>query len=113
MKQEEKLKNDSGIGVEDAVLLMSVQIIHSRGRRTNGKMKWFLLPQPFALQSASNYTMNNRARAITGLSSDEMYDKAIAAIKKHFHPLSAYRVNNKLIYSNSEENALAEYWRIC
>lgn len=95
---------DAGIELEKE-MLDSVSVTYSRGRAKYGRMVYFVMP--------NSQTCRNKSRRIVALDGDQAYDKLIEIVKKWYFPLNEYKVDGLIICSNSESNALSEYWRIC
>lgn len=95
---------DAGIEIEKE-MLDSVSVTYSRGRTKYGRKVYFVMP--------NSETCRNRSRRIVAQDGDQAYYKLIELIKKWYYPLNEYVVDGSIICSNSESNALSEYWRIC
>lgn len=95
---------DAGIELEKE-MLDSVSVTYSRGRAKYGRKVYFVMP--------NSQNCRNRSRRIVAQDGDQAYYKLIEVIKKWYFPLSDYTVDGLIICSNSESNALSEYWRIC
>lgn len=82
-----------------------IQIRRSSGRGKGGKSYCFI--RPFA-------TCDNRSRKVGGYTSLEIEGKIAKLIAKWYFPVVIlYKVDGLIIGSNSKENALKEYWRVC
>jgi hypothetical protein len=82
-----------------------LQIRISNGRGAGGKTYYYIRPKEKCY---------NRSRKISGFTSQEIQEKLAACISKWFFPkVILYKVDGRVIGSNSKENALKEYWRIC
>jgi hypothetical protein len=90
--------------VEVTELIKDVSVCYSRGRGKGGRRANFIRP-------ADNCF--NKSRRVTGFTDEELDEKIIATVKKWYYPMKYYKVDNHIIGSNSEENALREYWRVC
>lgn len=55
----------------------------------------------------------NKSRKVSGFKDGEVFEKAEKVINRWYHPLSIYEIDGRVIASNSEQNALKEYWRVC
>lgn len=56
----------------------------------------------------------NRSRKVSGYTGAEVNQKVENCIAKWYSPLVIYyEVGGVIIGSNSKENALKEYWRVC
>jgi hypothetical protein len=95
---------DAGIELEKE-MLDSVSVTYSRGRAKYRRNVYFVMP--------NSQTCRNRSRRIVAQDGDKAYYKLIGVIKKWYFPLNEYKVDGLIICSNSESNALSEYWRIC
>lgn len=61
-----------------------------------------------------NYDCFNRSRRIGTTDPKLFWDKIDKAIEKWYAPMiNLYLVDGHIIGSNSAENALKEYWRVC
>lgn len=75
-----------------------VEITRSNGFSKNGGQYYYLRP---------SVKCDNKSRRV-------LEDRIVANINKWFSPdILLYKINGSIIGSNSEENALKEYWRIC
>jgi hypothetical protein len=81
----------------------NIMITTSRG---NSKFRFVIYIRPHA-------DCFNKGRRITAQSKEELDEKIKDMANKWYTPLIIYRVDNHRIASNSEENALREYWRVC
>lgn len=81
-------------------------VIHiSNGRGKNGKVYKTIRPLAKCF---------NRSRKVGGYSTQELKEKTEKVINKWFSPkVILYKVDGEIIGSNSKENALKEYWRVC
>jgi hypothetical protein len=74
-----------------------VIVERSKGRGQNGKAYMFVRPAKKCM---------NRSRRVTP-------DKVQLTTDVYFTPMNYYLVNGWIIGSNTERNALKEYWRVC
>jgi len=82
-----------------------IKIHTSAGRGKNGKMYKGVRPLADCF---------NRSRKVGGYNHQEIQAKIDKVIEKWFSPkVILYRVDGHVIGSNSKENALKEYWRVC
>lgn len=82
-----------------------VKITQSIGQGKGGKMSWFIRPI---------YYCFNRSHKVSGFTGKELQEKADKVISKWYYPrVILYEVDGETIASNSKENALTEYWRVC
>lgn len=77
--------------------MSGVNIIYSNGNGKGGKMYAFVRPDMKCF---------NRSRRVQP-------SRVAEEVKKWFTPMNYYIVDGETIGSNSEENALKEYWRVC
>lgn len=77
----------------------------SNGFGKSGRMIKFIRPKEPCF---------NKSRKISGYTPDEIRQKEENTIRKWFSPrIILYRIEGHIIGSNSKENALKEYWRVC
>lgn len=82
-----------------------VELTRSEGRGSGGKSFYYIRP----LQKCYN-----RSRRVGGFTSSEINQKINNCIRKWYYPkVVFYKIDGHIIGSNSKENALKEYWRIC
>lgn len=82
-----------------------VEVRRSNGRGKDGKTYYFI--RPFA-------ECFNRSRKVSGWTSQEINDKIEKVIAKWYSPrVILYQIEGTIIGSNSKENALKEWWRVC
>lgn len=82
-----------------------VDVRWSSGSGKAGKLFVYIRPEK---------ECGNRSRRIGGFYGAEFGARIDKLIKKWFIPIKYYKVNNdRVIGSNSEKNALTEYWRVC
>lgn len=76
-----------------------ITINRSNGFTKSGKPAYYISPRVKCI---------NRARRVIGI------DRVEKCIKKYFYPrVILYEIDGSVIGSNSKENALKEYWRVC
>jgi hypothetical protein len=57
---------------------------------------------------------SNRSRKVSGFTGKEVSEKVARVIERWYSPIVIYyEINGTVIGSNSKQNALKEYWRIC
>jgi hypothetical protein len=81
-----------------------VKIIHSNGRGKSGKIVVFIRPDKDCF---------NNSRKVTAFSVMELNNIIARTVNKWYNPITYYVINGDIIGSNSEQNALKEYWRVC
>jgi hypothetical protein len=82
-----------------------VKIERSNGNGKGGKIFYYIRP----LQECMN-----KSRKASGFTPAELHEKISNVITKWYSPMVImYMVNGWVIGSNSKENALKEYWRVC
>lgn len=82
-----------------------VKITRSNGRGKGGKSFYFIRPLS---------ECNNRSRKVGGFNYQEIQPRIDRLIAKWYSPrIILYQVADMVIGSNSKENALKEYWRVC
>lgn len=82
----------------------NIVIRRSNGRSGSGKKALYIRP---SLDCA------NRSRKITGWNYYELQEKLNKVCEKWYAPMIYYEVNGDIIGSNSKQNALKEYWKVC
>lgn len=57
----------------------------------------------------------NRSRSLIFYGDDkkELEERIIKMVARWYWPMKYYKIDNVIIGSNSENNALQEYWRVC
>lgn len=85
-------------------LIKDVSVCYSRGRGKGGSRANFIRPADDCF---------NRSRRVTGFTNEELDEKIIQVVKRWYYPMKYYKVDGHIIGSNSEENALKEYYRVC
>ncbi|MEI6949797.1 hypothetical protein V9K67_21600 [Paraflavisolibacter sp. H34] len=83
---------------------MEVQIVYSHGRGSGGKLYAYVRPANDCF---------NRSRRVGGFTGAELEGAIQMCIEKWFTPCNYYLVEGCVIGSNSEKNALKEYWKVC
>lgn len=82
-----------------------ISVVHSKGKGKDGKRYVNLRPKQECF---------NRSRKVGGFNDKELWDKMEEVIIKWYAPaIVLYKIDGKIIGSNSEENALKEWWRVC
>lgn len=82
-----------------------VKIDTSNGRNSFGGIVKYIRPAGECI---------NRSRKVSGLTGKEVSEKVEACIKRWYSPMVIYyQIEGVVIGSNSKENALKEFWRIC
>lgn len=81
-----------------------VRVIHSLGRGSGGRISCYIRPKEAGF---------NRDRKVSAFSSKELKDKIIACITKYYTPITYYYCEGYIIGSNTDKNALKEYWPVC
>ena len=82
-----------------------IKIERSNGRGKGGKISFFIRPVANCL---------NRSRKVSGWPGSDIQDKIDKCVRKWFSPkVILYEIEGSIIGSNSKENALKEYWRVC
>lgn len=82
-----------------------IQIRKSNGLGKYGKSYYFIRPLA---------ECGNRSRKVGGINYQEIQPKIDKVIAKWYSPrVILYLVADMVIGSNSKENALKEYWRVC
>lgn len=85
-------------------LVDGVSLTQSNGRGKSGKMYCYIRPKKHCF---------NRSRKVGGFTEAELFSAIMACIKKWYNPIQYFNINEYVIGSNSEENALKEWWRVC
>ena len=84
---------------------IEIKIINSNGRGKNGKKHVYIRP---------DFECFNMSRKASGFDNRELNESINNVLRKWYQPkLFVYDIDNHVIVSNSEENALREYWRVC
>lgn len=87
------------------ILQQDITITQSNGRGKGGKSYYFIRPLA---------KCDNRSRKVGGFNYQEIQPKIDKVIAKWYFPIVIlYQVEDMVIGSNSKENALKEYWRVC
>lgn len=90
-------------------------ITQSKGSGRNGKMYCFVSAEAPSVNA--DVSKGHRPRRVGGYTTEELNQSVRAIAKKWFFPLRYFLVTdgdkNYWVASNSEENALKEYWRVC
>lgn len=82
-----------------------ISIRQSNGYGKNGKVSYYIRPLQECL---------NRSRKVSGFTYAEIEEKKRKLINKWYSPIVIYyKIDSHIIGSNSKENALKEYWRVC
>ena len=81
-----------------------VEVRYSHGNGANNKRWVFIRPSGECF---------NRSRRVGGFTNDEIMNVVNKCIEKWFTPLKYFQIEDYIIGSNSEENAVKEYWRVC
>ena len=55
----------------------------------------------------------NRSRPLIIYNDEQLENRVKKMIVKWYWPMKYYKIDNVIIGSNSENNALQEYWRVC
>jgi len=85
--------------------VIEIKVTKSKGNGLMGKLAAYIIP---------NYYCFNKARKAEGWNNHELQDSVNNVIRKWYQPeLFAYEIDGEVIVSNSEKNALTEYWRVC
>ncbi len=82
-----------------------IKVTKSNGLGKGGKTFYYIRPLT---------ECHNRSRKVSGFTHQEIQEKIEKVITKWYSPIVVlYEVDGHIIGSNSKENALKEYWRIC
>lgn len=85
---------------ENISIPSNIDFFYSKGSGKGGKRYIYLSPRG---------DCGNKPRRV-----EAMQEKVDKVVNKWYSPsILFYKVDNRVIGSNSEENALREYWRIC
>jgi hypothetical protein len=85
--------------------MIGIKIEYSKGRAKSGKKHVFIRP---------DYPCFNRSRKASGFYDSDLNEDIGRILRKWFQPeLFIYEIDGHRIISNSEKNALSEYWNVC
>jgi hypothetical protein len=80
-----------------------INVSYSNGYGKNGKVHVYVRPEK---------ECRNKSRKVSGLYKEIIAGKLDKLIDKWYNPMKYYLVDGHVIGSNSEKNALTEYWRL-
>ena len=82
-----------------------LKITRSNGNGKGGKTFYYVRPI---------YDCFNRSRKVSGFTYREIHEKLDKLIETWYSPkIILYEIQGHTIASNSKENALKEFWRVC
>lgn len=85
--------------------MIGIKIEYSRGRAKSGKKHAFVRP---------DYPCFNKSRKASGFYDSDLNENISKILRKWFQPeLFVYEIDGHIIVSNSDKNALSEYWNVC
>lgn len=82
-----------------------IEAVYSNGRGMANMQYVYLRPR---------VKCDNKSRRVGAFYKDELWRKVDKVAKKWYSPeIKLYKIDNNIIASNNEENALKEWWKIC
>lgn len=81
-----------------------VEVTHSAGRGKGGRRYAYIRP---AFECA------NKSLRVSGCTQQQLVAFIKKAVEKKYMPMHSYEIQGKIFGSNSPENALKEWWRVC